>query len=202
MTPICIRVIRDLLDISREVILWEVREVTIDEYPVFLLHLSQPDLHMEYIPKGYLWKEIFSFESYGIWNTYQRATFRKRYPHFKALFWSLHFFWSAWNSKLLKEQELFICISLIQKENCSKMAKSRKIPRCWKYFAKKCFSSIQFLVSFFHDRRDIWSSVLRANQINSENGKNKANQPAASPDGFSMKSRPKKREIQSWKREI
>ena len=52
----------------------------------------------------------------------------------------------------------------------------------------------------FHDRRDIWSSVLRANQINSENGKNKANQPAASPDGFSMKSRPKKREIQSWKK--
>ena len=56
MTSICIRVIRDLLDISREVILWEVREVTIDEYPVFLLHLSQPDLHMEYIPKGYLSK--------------------------------------------------------------------------------------------------------------------------------------------------
>ena len=36
------------------------REVTIDEYPVFLLHLSQP-LHMEYIPKG-----CFSMEN--VWN--------------------------------------------------------------------------------------------------------------------------------------
>ena len=36
----------------------------------------------------------------------------------------------------------------------------------------------------FHDRRDIWSSVLRANQINSENGKNKANSPAATFKAF------------------
>ena len=42
------------LDICVEVILWEAGEVTIDEYPVFLLHLSQP----------------------SIWNTYQRAAFQ------------------------------------------------------------------------------------------------------------------------------
>ena len=43
------------LDISVEVILWEAVEATIDEYPVFLLYLSQP----------------------SIWNTYQRVLFNR-----------------------------------------------------------------------------------------------------------------------------
>ena len=42
------------------------------------------------------------------------------------------------------------------------------------YLKRNSFLQFRFSGFLFHDRRDIWSSVLRANQINSENGKNKA----------------------------
>ena len=64
------------LDISGEVILREASEVTIDEYPVFLLHLSQPSLHMEYIPKGCFWKKDIA----------GKMNFNQYYPLFKISF--------------------------------------------------------------------------------------------------------------------
>ena len=138
------------LDISVEVILWEAVEATIDEYPVFLLYLSQP----------------------SIWNTYQRVLFNRSRNIWNKLqifnLISFEFIVTRWRFFLINLPFRKKLKNFLQQNNTFILFRK-------KFHEKEIlfFNSVSGFL--FHDRRDIWSSVLRANQINSENGKNKAN---------------------------